>query len=96
MPSNEPAGGPDPDPHDGQPIETAGAPPRAADAAVVMLHGRGSSAQYFLRLVDEFLHHGVMYLAPQAAHRSWYPRSAAAPIDDDEILAVDSFVARLV
>ncbi|MFP8956450.1 alpha/beta hydrolase [Natrialbaceae archaeon A-CW3] len=63
------------DPHRDQPIETAGAPPQAAEAAVVMLHGRGSTAKYILRLVDECYHHGVMYLAPQAAHRTWYPQS---------------------
>ena len=70
--------------HSGQPIEIAGAPRNAAEAAVVMLHGRGSSANYLLRLIDEFLHHGVMYLAPQAAHRSWYPRSVDAPVEDNE------------
>ncbi|ELY99742.1 phospholipase/carboxylesterase [Natrialba chahannaoensis JCM 10990] len=71
-------------PHDGQPIETAGAPPAVADAAVVLLHGRGSTAQHLLTLIDEFLHHGAMYLAPQAAHRSWYPRSAFAPLEENE------------
>jgi phospholipase/carboxylesterase len=71
-------------PHEGQPIETAGAPPEVAEAAVVMLHGRGSAAQSILTLIDEFLHHGVMYLAPQAAHSSWYPRSAFAPLEDNE------------
>jgi phospholipase/carboxylesterase len=71
-------------PHDGQPIETAGAPPQVADAAVVLVHGRGSSASYMLTLIDEFLHHGVMYLAPQAAHSSWYPRSGYGPLDANE------------
>ena len=72
------------DPHRGQPIETAGAPPQVAETAVVMLHGRGSTAQRILTLIDEFLHHGVMYIAPQAAHNSWYPRSGYAPLEDNE------------
>jgi phospholipase/carboxylesterase len=72
------------DPHRGQPIETAGAPPQVAETAVVMLHGRGSTAQSILTLIDEFLQHGVMYLAPQAAHNSWYPRSGYAPLEDNE------------
>jgi phospholipase/carboxylesterase len=55
-----------------------------AEAAVVMLHGRGSTARSILALIDEFLHRGVMYLAPQAAHRSWYPRSGYAPLEDNE------------
>jgi len=71
-------------PHEGQPIETAGAPPQAAESAVVLLHGRGSSANYMLTLIDEFLHHGVMYLAPQAAHSSWYPRSGYGPLEANE------------
>ncbi|ELZ81509.1 phospholipase/carboxylesterase [Haloferax larsenii JCM 13917] len=72
------------DPHHSQPIETAGAPPQAADAAVVLLHGRGSTARNILTLIDEFLHHGVMYLAPQAAGKTWYPRAAYAPFEDNE------------
>ena len=72
------------DPHAGQPIETAGAPPRAATAAVVMLHGRGSTASVILRLVDEIYRRGVIYVAPQAAGRRWYPRSAYAPPEANE------------
>jgi phospholipase/carboxylesterase len=79
-----PQSGDSDDPHRGQPIETAGAPPQAAAAAVIMLHGRGSTAQQILRLVDEFYHHGVVYLAPQAARNRWYPRSGYGPIADNE------------
>lgn len=73
-----------PNPHDQAAIQTAGAPPQAAEAAVVLLHGRGSTAGNMLRLIDEFLHHGVMYLAPQAANRSWYPYSVDAPLESNE------------
>lgn len=72
------------DPHEGQEIATAGAPPQVADSAVVMLHGRGSNARHALTLVDEFLHRGVMYLAPQAAGSSWYPAPATSPIERNE------------
>ncbi|WP_232685846.1 alpha/beta hydrolase [Halobacterium zhouii] len=72
------------DPHRGQPLETAGAPPEAAEAAVVMLHGRSSTAKHVLGLIDEFHHHGVLYLAPQAARRTWYPRSGYAPFEENE------------
>ncbi len=84
MNTNTGSAGPLADPHTGQPIEIAGAPPRVADAAVILLHGRGSTARHMLRLIDEFLHHGVMYLAPQAAHRRWYPRSGYAPVESNE------------
>ena len=72
------------DPHHGQPIEVAGAPRQAAKAAVIMVHGRGATARSFLPLMDEFLHHGVMYLAPQAAGSSWYPRSGFGVIEENE------------
>jgi len=49
-----------------------------------MVHGRGATARSFLPLMDEFLHHGVMYLAPQAAGNTWYPRSGYAPIEVNE------------
>lgn len=65
--------GVDEHPHQEQPIETAGAPQQAAEAAVVTLYGRGSTAKQILRLVDEINHHGVAYLAPQAANNTWYP-----------------------
>lgn len=61
------------DPHAGEPVETAGAPPQVAEAAVVLLHGRGDSPAGILRLVDELYHRGVVYVAPAAAGRVWYP-----------------------
>ena len=64
---------PEEGPHADQPIETAGAPLTVADAAVVMLHGRGDGPRNFLRLADEFHHHGVLAIAPEAAGRAWYP-----------------------
>lgn len=71
-------------PHRGYSIESAGAPPQTADAAVIMVHGRGATARSFLSPTDEFLHHGVMYLAPQAARSTWYPRSGYAPLEANE------------
>jgi phospholipase/carboxylesterase len=71
-------------PHADQPIERAGAPPTAATAAVVTCHGRGDSASHFLRLADEFHHHGAMYLAPEAAGRAWYPGPPDAPAERRE------------
>jgi len=70
--------------HRDHPIETAGAPAQAATAAMVMLHGRGSTAQFTLRLVDEFYHRGVVYLAPQATDRSWYPWAGDRPLAGNE------------
>ncbi|PSP17924.1 phospholipase, partial [Halobacteriales archaeon QH_10_67_13] len=60
--------GPD-GPHQGEPTRTAGASLEAADAAVVLVHGRGATAASILELAGEFDHEGVACLAPQASSR---------------------------
>jgi phospholipase/carboxylesterase len=70
------------DPHAGEPISTAGAPPQVAEAGVVMLHGRGDSPAGILRLVDEVYHRGVHYVAPAAAGSVWYPGAFTDPLSD--------------
>jgi len=64
-------------------IIAAGAPLRDARAVVVMLHGRGATAEDILSLNDE-LGQDVAYLAPQAPGYSWYPRSFLAPLEQNE------------
>jgi len=71
-------------PHQGEPTRTAGASLEAADAAVVLVHGRGATAASILELAGEFGHEGVAYLAPQAAGRTWYPNSFLAPVETNE------------
>jgi predicted esterase len=71
-------------PHQGQPVLTVGDTPRGANAAVVMIHGRGASARDILSLVPELEVPGYSYLAPQAAGSTWYPYSFMAPIPDNE------------
>jgi phospholipase/carboxylesterase len=60
-------------PHKGQPIYNAGEPLEAAQAAVIMLHGRGATAMDILSLAAEMSTPGYAYLAPQAANNTWYP-----------------------
>jgi predicted esterase len=71
-------------PHQGQPILTAGDPLDKAGAAMVMLHGRGASAEDILEVATELKQPGFAYLAPQAAQNSWYPNSFIAPIPSNE------------
>jgi phospholipase/carboxylesterase len=71
-------------PHQDQPLVTAGTPLDAAEAAVVLVHGRGATARSIVRMADEFHHDGVAYLAPQAAENTWYPNSFLAPIESNE------------
>jgi len=67
------------DPHANGPIRVAGAPPEAAEAALVLCHGRGDSATRFLRLADDFHRRGVLYLAPEASGKAWYAGPASEP-----------------
>ena len=71
-------------PHQGQPILLTGEPIDRAKAAMVMLHGRGASAEDILELVSEVTQPGFAYLAPQAAGNAWYPNSFLAPIASNE------------
>ena len=57
----------------------AGAPIGAARAAMVLVHGRGASAESMLGLANAFAASDVAYIAPQAPSGSWYPYSFTAP-----------------
>lgn len=61
------------DPHGRQPVFAAGAPLNKAKAAMLMVHGRGASAQDILGLALELRHTEFAYLAPEAAGNVWYP-----------------------
>ncbi|RKD93344.1 alpha/beta hydrolase [Halopiger aswanensis] len=71
-------------PHGGQPLLTAGAPALAAEAALILCHGRGATAQGVVNLFEPVYQHGVTVLAPQADRSRWYPKSASAPRTDNE------------
>lgn len=70
--------------HQGQPIRIAGEPISRARAAMLLVHGRGASAEDILSLADEFDQTGFAYLAPQAAENTWYPNRFLAPIAENE------------
>ena len=71
-------------PHQGQPVLTAGEPLDKAKAAMIMVHGRGATAEDILSLTPELNQPGFAYLAPQAAGYAWYPNSFLAPIASNE------------
>lgn len=87
-------------PHQDQPLVTAGAPFDAAEAALVLVHGRGATAQSIVQMADEFHQHGVAYLAPQAARNTWYPNAFTAPVELNEpgrtsgLQAIDDTVSK--
>jgi phospholipase/carboxylesterase len=72
------------DPHRKQPVLHRGRALDSAKAAVVLLHGRGASAEDILGLADEFDLPELAYLAPQAAEHAWYPYSFLAPIEQNQ------------
>ena len=71
-------------PHQGQQFFTSGKPVAEAQAAMILLHGRGATAVSILELADELYHPEFAYLAPQAAGNTWYPCSFLAPMAQNE------------
>lgn len=55
-----------------------------AQAAMLMVHGRGASADDILALTDQLAQPGFAYFAPQAAGNTWYPNRFLAPVEENE------------
>jgi phospholipase/carboxylesterase len=73
-----------PDPHINIPVAYAGQDLKSAQCAVILLHGRGSSAEDILGLAETFYDERIAFLAPQAANHTWYPYSFLAPLEQNE------------
>ena len=71
-------------PHAGQPILRRGPSLPEARLVVILVHGRGGSAEDMLQLAEEFSAPDVAYVAPQAAGRTWYPFSFLTPVQHNE------------
>lgn len=65
-------------------ILAAGTPLDSARGAVIMIHGRGASAESILSLAGELQTDGLALLAPQAPGGSWYPHSFLMPLEQNE------------
>jgi phospholipase/carboxylesterase len=74
----------DADPHADGPLVTAGAPAGATEVAVVLLHGRGATADGVVRLAEPLYRHGATFYAPGADRSRWYPYSSLAPVEHNE------------
>ena len=89
-------------PHASQPLRTAGPQPENADATLVLVHGRGATAESILALYDQLDLPRCAALAPQAAGHSWYPHSFLAPLEsnqpylDSAILRLETIVSNLI
>lgn len=62
----------------------AGEPLIKARAAMILVHGRGATAEDIMTLAADLLHPGFAYLAPQAAGNAWYPNPFTAPLEANE------------
>jgi predicted esterase len=86
----------------GAAIRQAGADPRDARQGLVLLHGRGATAEGILDLGRALALPDLALAAPQAPGRSWWPTSFLAPSGlmephvDAGLAAVDAAIAALV
>jgi phospholipase/carboxylesterase len=90
------------DPHADQPVVTSGPAIENAPLTLLLVHGRGASAQSMLSLFDALELKTVSALAPQAAGGTWYPNSFLAllesnqPFLDSALRRIESIVAGLM
>ena len=82
-------------------VLAAGSPLGQATAAMILVHGRGATAEDILSLGRELGRPDLAYLAPQAEGYSWYPYSFLAPMERNEpglsngLALLDHLVERL-
>lgn len=72
------------DPHRNATILAAGASIKNAQAAMLMLHGRGATAEDILSLTDFLDLPGFTFLAPQANNYTWYPYPFMTAIESNQ------------
>lgn len=77
-----------------QQLVKMGPPAGEAFGAMVLVHGRGATAQSMRWLYEAFRASDYLAVAPQAAGQSWYPHSFLSPISANQPY-LDSALARL-
>ena len=75
-------------------IKTAGKPLSETGKALIMVHGRGATAESILSLAEELQAGNFSLFAPQATNHSWYPYSFIAPAQQNQP-ALDSALEQL-
>ncbi|MCK9409320.1 MAG: alpha/beta hydrolase [Bacteriovoracaceae bacterium] len=70
--------------HNNPIVKVAGEDLSSAKAVVIMVHGRGATADGILDLANYFMFKGVSYIAPQAVGNIWYPYSFLVPLEINE------------
>ena len=70
--------------HDSSSILRLGPPLAQARSTIILLHGRGSSAEDIAGLAKVLPVEGVALIAPNAAGGTWYPQRFFAPLQQNE------------
>jgi phospholipase/carboxylesterase len=76
--------------HANQPVLGVGPGLEESSAVMVMIHGRGASAQDILGITTELNAPGMSFIAPQAANQTWYPYSFLEPMEKNEPFLTDA------
>lgn len=71
-------------PHQAIKPKEYGASVSRAKAAMIMMHGRGATAESMFSLADEFAQPDFHYVAPQAQNHTWYPYSFLQPKENNQ------------
>ncbi len=65
-------------------VQYAGKPVEEADKVIILIHGRGATADSIIGLMNEFRADDSAYVAPQATNNTWYPYSFLKPESENE------------
>lgn len=71
-------------PHLTQPVYSTGTSLSEAETTLILLHGRGATAEDILSLSTYLDFPRMAYLAPQAEGYTWYPNRFLAPVEQNE------------
>jgi predicted esterase len=71
-------------PHQDQPVYQTGVKLDQAQSAMILIHGRGATAQDILTLTSELEAPDFAFLAPQADGYTWYPYRFLEPVERNE------------
>ncbi len=70
--------------HRNQPVIRLGDKGNSNNRAVILLHGRGSTAEAMIPFAEEIARKKEYILIPQAALQRWYPKTAFGPLEENE------------
>ncbi len=72
-------------PHQNQAVLKTGASIEDAEYAMIMVHGRGATAEGILQLSNELIKkENTVFMAAQASNYTWYPYSFLAPTENNQ------------